>query len=371
MSESIQGPLPGKALDHYTILAPGFAKWWGSDARALAQAFRRLGHNVLDIDEEDYVPWRWQGTKPKILRRLFGGVWVDDYNRATLRQADSSAYDFILVYKGKLLKPETLLRLRESSKPLFNFYPDVSFQDHGSNIPAGLRLYDCVFTTKSYHGERERQMFGIRNLEHVRHGFDPEVHRPIALSPALARHYACDVSFVGCWSPEKEERLLYLLRRANGMDVRVYGIGWNYSSSEFKQRLGENLRRGVFGDELGIVYGASKVNLGLLTHGRSNPAVQDQTTARTFQIPATGSFMLHEDTSEVRSLFADGAEVLLFHDDQDLMEKLDIAVKEPALRTRISQKGYERCMREPYDYSDAAKRILRYFEKSKQGAIPL
>lgn len=365
VSASVREQFPQNASGHYTILAPGFAKWWGSDARALAQAFRRLGHIVLDIDEEDYVPWRWQGVKPKILRRLFGGVWVSDYNRATLRQAVSSAYDFTLVYKGRLLKEETLLRLRESGKPLFNFYPDVSFQDHGPNIPAGLHLYDCVFTTKSYHGERERQLFGIRNLEHVRHGFDPEVHRPIALSPSLAQHYACDVSFVGCWSPEKEERLLYLLRRANGMDVRVFGPGWNYASRELKKRLGANLRRGVFGDELGVVYGASKVNLGLLSHAKSDPTVRDQTTARTFQIPATGSFMLHEDNAEVRSFFVDGTEVLLFRDDQDLMEKLDIAVNETHLRAEIREKGYERCMREPYDYSNAAQRILKCFENSK------
>src|SRR3982074_84264 len=96
------------AAHHYAILAPGFAKWWGSDARALAQALRRLGHRVLDIDEEDYVSWRWQGTAPRVLRRLFSRVWIDDYNRAVLKQAKSSAYDFVLVFKGSLLKPETV-----------------------------------------------------------------------------------------------------------------------------------------------------------------------------------------------------------------------------------------------------------------------
>src|SRR5213593_2388090 len=86
----------GTASRSYTILGPGFAKWWGSDARALAQALRRLGHGVLDIDEEDYVPWRWQGVPSKVLRRLFSRVWIDDYNRAVLKQAQSSGYDFIL-----------------------------------------------------------------------------------------------------------------------------------------------------------------------------------------------------------------------------------------------------------------------------------
>src|SRR5712664_387096 len=109
---------PDSAASRYTFLAPGFAKWWGSDARALAQAFRRLGHNILDIDEEDYVPWRWQGTAPKALRRIFGGVWIRDYNKAVSLKAESAAYDFVLAYKGNLLKPETVRRLRETGKPL-------------------------------------------------------------------------------------------------------------------------------------------------------------------------------------------------------------------------------------------------------------
>ncbi|MGI8839005.1 MAG: CgeB family protein [Pyrinomonadaceae bacterium] len=350
----------GKQSGSYAILAPGFAKWWGSDARALAQAFRGLSHSVLDIDEEDYISWRPRGTGSKIIRRLFSRVSVNDYNRAVLEQASSSSYDFILSYKGNSLKPETVRQLRQSGKPLYNFYPDVSFQDHGPNIPASLALYDCVFTTKSFHGEREIRQFGIRDLKHVRHGFDPEVHRPISLSPATAHHYGSDVSFVGCWSPQKEERLLHLLRQDEGISIKVYGIGWNHASVEFRRRMGSNLKPGVFGDELSMVYCASKVNLGLLSCSTSDPQVCDQTTARTFQIPATKSFMLHEDTSEVRGIFEEDSEVVLFRDNEEMVARIKLALSSPAIRKNIRRRGYERCLSEPYDYLNAAESILRY-----------
>jgi len=353
----------------YTVLAPGFAKWWGSDARALAQAFRCLGHRVLDIDEEDYIPWRWQGTVPKVLRRLLSPVWASDYNRAVLKQAACSSYDFALIFKGTLLTAETVQRLRASGKPVFNFYPDVSFRDHGANIPAVLRFYDSVFTTKSYHGKREIERFGIRELLHVRHGFDPEVHRPLALSPELIRHYGSDVSFVGCWSPEKEQKLLYLLRQGEGISIKVFGIGWKYASSEFINRLGANLRAGVFGDELATVYCASKVNLGLLSCSKSDPTLADQTTARTFQIPAAGAFMLHEDTSEVRTFFQDGEEVLLFNSNEEMFRKIQIALGDPSAREAIREKGHERCLREPYDYSSAVGKIIARFELERKRPI--
>ncbi|MGH9874673.1 MAG: CgeB family protein [Pyrinomonadaceae bacterium] len=323
---------------------------------------RRLGHNVLDVDEEDYVSWRPQGLRPKTIRRLFSRAWVQDYNRAVLAHASTSCYDFILSYKGNSLKPETVRQLCQSGQSVYNFYPDVSFEDHGPNIPATIGLYDCVFTTKSYHGLREVKRFGIKELRHVRHGFDPEVHRPIRLSREMERHYGAEVSFVGCWSPEKEAQLLYVLKQLRGVVIKVYGLGWNYASREFRQTIGSNLKSGVFGDELSIVYCASKVNLGLLSAGKSDGTLQDQTTARTFQIPATGSFMLHPDTVEVRALFAAGEEVALFRSNEEMMTKITKALSSTIQRKAIAKGGYKRCLSEPYDYSSAAQSIINHFE---------
>jgi spore maturation protein CgeB len=345
-----------------TILGLGFAKWWGSDARALAQAFRRMGHSLLEMDEEDYISWRPQGFMPKAIRRLSGRFWVDDYNEAVLKQASSSIYDFVLVFKGNLLKTNTLQKLRETGKPIFNFYPDTNFVDYGNRIPAALPFYDCVFTTKSFHGEREISKYGIRTLRQVRHGFDPEVHRPKLLSIEQLAHYGCDVSFVGNWSPENEDRIFYVLRNREQLRVKVYGLGWSRSSRAFKERLGDNLKPGAFGDELSIIYTASKINLGLLRRATVERDIADQVTARTFQIPASRAFLLHEDTPEVRTLFDEGVEILLFDNNEDLVNKIDFALKDSSFRENMIERAYERCLREPYDYSPSALTILNYFE---------
>jgi spore maturation protein CgeB len=128
--------------------------------------------------------------------------------------------------------------------------------------------------------------------------------------------------------------------------------------------LGKNLRPGVFGDELAIVYCASKVNLGLLSSAAGDPAISDQTSARTFQIPASGGFMLHEDTPEVRSYFQPEKEIMVFSGEADLLLKLDTILRDDALRKTITADGHRRCMKKPYDYSSAAKTILNVFENS-------
>lgn len=352
--------------EQFTILAPGFAKWRGCDPRALAESFRGMGHTLIEVDAEDYVPWRWNGFITRVFRRLFLKALVDDYNRDVLKQAESSEFDFILVFKGMHLKAETMRILRSYGKPVYNFYPDVSFADHGPYIPRALRYYDCIFTTKSFHGTEELQNYNIREMIQVRHGFDPDVHRPLNLPPNIMERYGCDVSFVGCWSPEKEKLISCILNNRRNLKVIVYGIGWKYARNEFKKALGKNLRPGVFGDELAIVYNASKVNLGLLSRAAGDPRISDQTTARTFQIPASKSFMLHEDTSEVRSYFHPEREIMLFSGEADLLLKLDMVLSDNNLRETIKINGYRRCIESPYDYSKAAEIITNKFSISQQ-----
>lgn len=347
----------------YVILALGFAKWRGSDPRALSQSFRSMGHSMIEIDAEDFIPWKWNGFITRIFRRLFLKALTGDYNREVLKQAESSVFDFILVFKGLHLTAETLSVLRTYGKPIYNFYPDVSFVDHGLDIPKALNYYDCVFTTKSFHGDAEQSQFNIKEMIQVRHGFDPEVHRPLELNHDQIERYGCDVSFVGCWSPWKERMISCIIENRPNLKVVVYGIGWKYSSSKFKKTLDRNLRDGVFGDELATVYNASKINLGLLSKAASDESVADQTTARSFQIPASRSLLLHEDTAEVRTYFEQDKEIMLFANEHELLLKIDRILSDSKSANLIAENGYLRSTAMPYDYSDAAIKIVKKYEK--------
>ena len=114
---------------------------------------------------------------------------------------------------------------------------------------------------------------------------------------------------------------------------------------------------------MALVYRASKVNLGLLSRARGDASLKDLTTARTFQIPATNSFMLHEDTEEVRELFRAGEEVMLFKDGAELVERLEAVLEDDDLRVSVAERGYRRCHDEPYDYSSAARGITDYHNR--------
>ncbi len=337
------------------------AHWWGSDSRALAVALRRLGHIVIELNYEDFVPVHWSSLVLRSVRKILLPLFVRDYNRAILEHLGNRGIDFMLVFKGKHLSPETLERFSMSPLPAYCMYPDVSFLDHGPNIWECLPFYQCVFTTKSFHMQDTNLRQRVKDLRLVSHGFDPDVHRPVEIAPRAQAAYACEVSFVGCWSAKKQHFLDELLRQNSRLRLRVWGPGWD-RAGELLQACWEG--RGAYGDELCLIYQASKINLGLLSEAGGGTTVGDQVTARTWQIPAAGGFMLHEATAELEHYFSPGREVGVFASPAELAEKTSWYLANEQARREVAAAGHRRCLEGGYTYLDAAQQILAFHQNT-------
>ena len=355
----VRHSLASSVSRNYLILFLG-ADWWGSDARALAVGFRQLGHAVIEINYEDFIPSQWSSLPLRILRRALGPLLAREYNRTILRHLNNRAIDFLLVFKGKFLQPGTVKRFSASGLPAYCFYPDVSFLDHGRDIWDCLPLYDCVFTTKSFHQADAALRGRLKDLRLVSHGFDPDVHRTIHLSGKTQAAYECDVSFVGCWSLKKEQTLRALLERCAGIDLRVWGPGWARAGALVRERW---QGRGAYGDELAAIYCLSRINLALLSEAGGGTPVGDQVTARTWQIPAAGGFMLHEHTAELERYFAPGSETGVFNSPGDLAEKARWFLDHREERLKVAAAGHRRCLDGGYTYLPAAREILTVHEE--------
>src|SRR5262245_21205706 len=54
-------------------------QWYGSNAAAYVSAFRRLGHSVLVVPQEEYVPTLWRRKSLRAGRRLAEGIFVAEF----------------------------------------------------------------------------------------------------------------------------------------------------------------------------------------------------------------------------------------------------------------------------------------------------
>ena len=329
--------------------------WQGSNAYAFVRAFRRAGHSVSVLPDEWFAASGWQSRPMKAARRLLWPMILREATHAAIREAELFRPHLFFVFKGIMVSPEAIRAVQARGGVAINFWPDTSFVDHGRTATRALPCYDWIFTTKTFGPADLHTRFEIANASFLPHGFDPETHRPTAMDDEAAALYGCDASFIGTWSPKKEALLSALLSALPGLNLKIWGSQW--------ERAGEMVRRHaagrpVFGAEYAKAIAGSKINIAILFEGNANAASGDRLTSRSFHIPASGGFMLHERTSEIEACFAEDRDCAMFGNAEELADKVRFYLAHEAERRRIAQAGYARAIHSGCSIDDRARTVV-------------
>lgn len=331
--------------------------WLGSDARAAFFALRRLGASVHIIDEAHFVPTEWQTFAGRAVRKLFRGTMVSELTRRCIAMIDVLQPDALFVFKGNYVSCDVLDEARRRSILTVNYYPDVSFLAHGPQLPKALQRYDHVFNAKTF-GIRDMTSHGVRSVSFLAPGFDPEVHFPRKLSDSDIRRFGCDVSFIGTWSPKKEKVLAQLRLAIPQLRLKVWGNQWDTAKGG---ALGTAIMgTGITGDDYAIAICGSSICLGILSEARLGSSSGDLITARTFQIPACGTFMLHERTTEVEEYFAEGREAEFYAGADELIQKVKQYLDAPVSRAAVARGGLRRSIESGYSIDHRMRVVLEW-----------
>jgi spore maturation protein CgeB len=126
---------------------------------------------------------------------------------------------------------------------------------------------------------------------------------------------------------------------------------------------------GLFGMSYAKAIQAARINVAIMSW--SNRREVDETTTRTYEIPACGGFMLHERTPELLEVYEEGKEVAGFGSPGELAEKIHYYLAHPAERDAIARAGHARCV-PAYSYDNRVREILDYHQgRSAPAAIPV
>lgn len=325
-------------------------RWYGSCARACCEALRRSGHDVADLSPEDFG-LKASSMTGRVIARILEPVSTREYNGEILRVARAFKPDFVLVFKGPGVASETVRTLRKWGVTTYNYFPDSLIRER--RIVEALPEYDCIFDTKRALKRGVSAEMRARERVVLPHGYDPELHRPVLLDDHERKQYGCDVGYVGNHAPRKEKILLDLVRLRPEVNLRIWGHRWLTADSRLHKFVAG---AGISGTEYVRAVSGSSVSLGIMGY---DDKVVDETSTRTFEIPACGRFMLHERTPEVLELFEEGKEIECFDSAEEIARKVDHYRVNREERERIAAAGYRRCV-PAYSYDKRVEFIVRW-----------
>ena len=336
------------------------ATWQGANDYAFVRAVRRAGHSVRVVSEAEYFPG-WHSLALRILRRLLRRRIAAEFNAALLREARTLRYDLLFVFKGPLVKAETLRAIRGLGTVAIQFYPDTGFAIHSPWLLDAIRAYDWVFSTKPEHPGLLRAQFGMTNVSFVPHAHDPEVDRIPQVSERDIADYACDVGFVGNITPKKRAAIERVIEAFPDATVKIWGFaGWAAAGGAVAAAYQGRVAVGL---EYAKANYLSRINLGLLSEGDLDGAGFDVLTSRSFHIPAAGGFMLHERTGELARIFEEGRDCACFGDAEEMIAKIRHYLAHEDERRAIAEAGHARSQAGGYSVDDRARGVIAKYHE--------
>lgn len=331
------------------------------------QAFEHLGCEVAGVHTELHTQLAnlpsLRRFSERIRRRLVGPRDLTGTNRQILEWIARARFDVLWIDKGLIITAETLraVKSRQPACRILGFSPDDMYQRHNQSpqFREHLPLYDLFFTTKTY-GVAELRSIGCPRVAFHHNGYDPETHRPLALSDEERARFGGPVGFVGTWEPARAASIAQLV--AGGVPVRVWGARWANECQphsnlriEPQELLALDYTRALNSFDISLCF-LRKLN-------------RDRQTTRSVEIPACGAFMLAERTDEHLALFTEGVEAEFFASNEEMLEKARYYLEHPEARRRIAAAGLERCRVGRYSYHERLLDMLTTAGVAEGGAM--
>jgi hypothetical protein len=310
------GPLSGTCLDR-------------------ANALRRLGHTVQQVDLRLLLPpsiW-----VDRITWRL-GGEWFTPWlTRRLATRLAGRHYGLCIVEGGEWMTSRVLAVLRGHCDRVINYSIDDPLgRRDGLRFRAyrrHLSCYDLCVVMRPMN-VTEAIARGARDVLRVFMSADEISHAPRVLSKQDHERWDDEVLFLGTWFPERGAILKQLIERNVPLTIR----GELWSKAPEWPALQRHWKGGELrGDDYAKAIQCSKVCIGLVSKGN-----RDQHTTRSAEIPALGSLLCAERTSDHLQMYVEGKEALFWSDAEECAAMCRFALQDEARRQTIAAAGHAR-----------------------------
>ncbi|MEM2956641.1 MAG: glycosyltransferase [Candidatus Pacearchaeota archaeon] len=296
------------------------------------KAFEELGHEVKVLSYR-----KFKFHKIKFTNFLL--------NKYLLHFAENYNPDLLFVNKGANILPGIIEKLSKRGIKTANWTLDDPFGNFNKeNRINNIQEYDYFFVFDPYYLPELRDI--NPNSYYLPCCASKHVHTEII--PLNEREYKYDVSFIGSHEKKREKLFSELI----DYNLRISGYRWEKIKSKLKEKIDKKI---YIGYEMCKELNLSKINLNVHSAHSYRGA-----NLRTFEIPATNSFMLSDYIEEIKNLFRIGKEVICYHNVSELKELIDYYLNKEneEERNKITKAGHERVLKE-HTMKHRIERIVR------------
>lgn len=313
------------------------------------EALASSKHEVSLFDEARYFDRR--SLVDRIAYRALGRrpitYWA--FNSSLVGAAKELRPDVVFVSKGAHVAAKALLSMKEATDAvLINYSTDDPFCRANStpDLIRAIPHYDLYATPRLANMEDLRRA-GAKHVTHTHFAYHPNNHFPEHPSGAEAERFASDVVFVG---GADDDRVPYFDAISEIPNIKLALYGGYWTNHPRLRRYAKGFARGR--DYRFALCGA-KMSIGLVR--RAN---RDGHVMRSFEVPACGTFMLAERTTEHCELFDEDKEAAYFDSREELVDKVRYYLSHDTERERIAAAGHRRVTAYRNTYADRFEELI-------------
>ena len=322
-------------------------------AKHRADALRRLGHTVHQVDPDELAP---QGRLASRLHWETGGLLSEKpVTSQVLAGIEQLSFDLTWVDNGRNVGPLLIRELQRRHVPVINYNVDDPYGRRDrfawSLYKKAVPAYNLVVVVRE-ENVAEANALRAKKVLRVYRSADEVAHAPRVLTAEDHARWDSDVVFVGTYFPERGPFMAELIRR--GVPLTIYGGLWQ-KAKEWpliqKAWKGPETR---CDDDYAKALQCAKVSLGLLSKGN-----RDLHTTRSLEVPSLGTVFCAERTSEHRHLYREDEEAVFWSDAAECAVVCRDILADDGLRLDMGRRGRERCLRNGTMNEQIISQILR------------
>lgn len=266
-------------------------------------------------------------------------------NSQLLRVAEESRPAIHIAWKGDAFLPETFREL--SARGVYNvlLHPDETLPEW---LPPLAKASDLFCTQYKGMSAAYREA-GIENLGWLLEGFTPSFFEYDQITEEEREKYTCEVVTIGTIDriPEYRRRL-YALNRLirEGFNVRWWGRHMSFRRNSLREWFSPARRAwggGMVWDEtFAKACHCAKIFMTL----PANPERSGGLSNRAFWVTGVGTFYMMRYKQGLEEFFEPDREIVVFHDEDEMVEKVRYYLAHDDEREAIAEAGQRRTLGE-------------------------